>query len=422
MILLWFVFLIETLMLYLLRQFTDYIGLHVCLIAFNSFLVVVLALKSKKSLSVPLLIGYFLRLFAVALDTQTDLLSDMNGDIQEYYTAAWQYSQDPGLSNLYGGVYPKILGILFRFTGASPLLGAYTNVLIGISTICVIYRVMEKGNVPYKVQKTVAYWMALFPYSVYNSSVVYRETSIAFLFVVSFYFAFCWYQHPKTKYLILCLMTMAITSVFHAGSIVFAGGYLLLFLFYVPSRNRFVVRKDILATVFVIGIAAGVILLNPRLFLAKFQGVMQNSDALISQFNLNFGGSAYLVNLQASSVQQVILMSPLKALYFLFSPVPFDWRNIMDAAMFILDSMSYLYCLVYVIRHRRESPFNPLLTTVFIGILATAWVFGIGTWTAGTAIRHRNKFFGVLLMLFSLASVKANERAITLPPPSKYAR
>ena len=118
--------------------------------------------------------------------------------------------------------------------------------------------------------------------------------------------------------------------------IVFAGGYLLLFLFYVPSRNRFVVRKDILATVFVIGIAAGVILLNPRLFLAKFQGVMQNSDALISQFNLNFGGSAYLVNLQASSVQQVILMSPLKALYFLFSPVPFDWRNIMDAIAYPL--------------------------------------------------------------------------------------
>lgn len=412
MIVIWICLFVEALMLYFWNQFLHCEEIYMFIIALNSIALIVPVLKMERELRIPFWIAYILRISALILDNGTSMLSDMNGDIDGYYTAAVQYYRNLSAENLYGGLYSKLLGIVFRFTGPSRLMGAYINVLIGMSTIYVVCKFMKSACVANKIQKYVAYWFAIFPYSIYNSCVVYRETIIAFLFAASFYFAYQWFLRPKIKNIALTLLFVSGASLFHAGSIVLATGYILLFVFYIPSKKKFVVRKDMVAVVFMIAVVCAVIVLNPNLFLGKFLGVIENPETAIQQFNRNTGGSAYLTWLQASSLLQVVLWSPLKAIYFLLSPIPFDWRNIIDAITFLVDSLSYLYCLLATLKNVKGNRYRPLIIAAILSIVAAIFVFGVGTWTAGTAIRHRNKIFAVVLMMYALSTVKDSEGGI----------
>lgn len=417
--LVWGIFFVEILGLYFLHQFFECTIIYIGLIALNSSFILLTAVKLKKYAGFPFVVAYMVRLAALLFDDWTSFLTNMNGDIEAYYKAAIQFSENPSAPSSYGGMYSKVLGVIFQFTGPSKLMGAYINLLLGMSTIYLVVKVLEKIQIKQKSKTIILYWIGLFPYSIYNSSVVYRETIISFLFTVSCYFAIQWFSKQNMKYMLLCLAPAAATALFHAGSIVFMLGYFFVFMFYVPSKHAFVIRKDSVATFAVIVVVIGVVVLNPNLFLGKFLGAMQDSDAIVQQFNRNTGGSAYLSWLQVSSVPQAILWSPLKAFYFMFSPIPFDWRNIVDAVTFLIDSMSYLYLLTFIVRHMKTSKYSFLLIGSFIGVLAAAFVFGMGTWTAGTAIRHRNKIFAVILIMYALSMVKQDKDGVNTMYPSK---
>ena len=41
--------------------------------------------------------------------------------------------------------------------------------------------------------------------------------------------------------------------------------------------------------------------------------------------------------------------------YFLFSPIPLDWRHLMDILTFIMDSSIYLYLLYTIIKYLKNN-------------------------------------------------------------------
>lgn len=126
----------------------------------------------------------------------------------------------------------------------------------------------------------------------------------------------------------------------------------------------------------------------------------------MNQFNYEIGGSAYLSEITVRSLRDTIIFLPLKLIYFLFSPLPTNWRGLIDIIPFFIDSIWYFICLYYIVRRLKKTPYHCFVLAIGIGWLATAFVFGIGTWTAGTAIRHRNKIFAVLLMLVAASSFR----------------
>ena len=79
--------------------------------------------------------------------------------------------------------------------------------------------------------------------------------------------------------------------------------------------------------------------------------------------------------------------------------MPWDWRGLKDIGAFLVDSLVYVVCLCYVFKNYKYSENRKLVLALLLGFFATAFVFGVGTWNAGTAIRHRNKIFSVLLLM-----------------------
>ena len=51
---------------------------------------------------------------------------------------------------------------------------------------------------------------------------------------------------------------------------------------------------------------------------------------------------------------------------------------------------------------------------MLLGLLAVLYAFGVATWTAGGAIRHRNKVFPLLLIFVALAKTPARQADIVV--------
>ena len=111
-------------------------------------------------------------------------------------------------------------------------------------------------------------------------------------------------------------------------------------------------------------------------------------------------GSAYLVELGDCSWLDVVLHAPLRLLYFFASPLPRDWRGIVDAAVFVVDSSVHILCfvvlcayLIIMIRRKRQDVSDVtarVAMVVFWAIVLCGLLFAAATGNAGTAIRHRD--------------------------------
>ena len=85
--------------------------------------------------------------------------------------------------------------------------------------------------------------------------------------------------------------------------------------------------------------------------------------------------------------------------YFLFSPVPWMWRGLGDIVAFLASSCVYLSALIIAgisFIYKKTDYFRLLLLSVMF------FVSGIFAWAVsngGTALRHREKLLGVLILL-----------------------
>ena len=125
-------------------------------------------------------------------------------------------------------------------------------------------------------------------------------------------------------------------------------------------------------------------------------------------------GSAYLVGLNADTWYMMLLYSPIKLLYYLFSPLPMNWRGLSDVLAFLLDSSIHLLYFYFILLYMRKNRIkkergitNRILISIFWCVILSGFVFAISTYTAGTAIRHRDALLG--LELVSIGLIFANK-------------
>ena len=95
---------------------------------------------------------------------------------------------------------------------------------------------------------------------------------------------------------------------------------------------------------------------------------------------------------------EIIYKSPLRALYIVFSPFPWDIKETKHyIGMF--DSFIYMYLTYLILKNIKAIWSNPSLRIILILLLFYIFVFGIGVGNFGTGIRHRSKFAVMFIIL-----------------------
>ncbi len=389
---------------------------HICAPAFpaalaaacvHALLVPVLLRKQPRYVLLPMTAGLALRGGAAVFDGFTSLLSNMSIDTGGYFMFAKGLVDGVKYTGFFGGKYGRMLSWLFAWCGTTKAMAVYINILFGLTSIWFLYKCLDKIKAPRRLRILLLWALALFPYSVYYSSVLLREAMVGTFAAAALYCALCWMEDRQARWVLLCAGSLLAASAFHAGALFLIIGFALFFTFYSHQKGRLTVgRKSLCVLAAVLAGLALLALLFPGVFLEIFSGRM-NLRGVLYTFNMHDGGSAYLTWLNAENLWDVIRYSPLKLFYFLFAPLPWDWRGLKDAASFLIDSLSYLCCYWVILKNTPRSGYKWFLLPMLLGLLVTLLAYGLGAWTAGAAIRHRNKFFPLLLILVALAKAPA---------------
>ena len=302
-----------------------------------------------------------------------------------------------------GGMYSNILGITFSLIGPQRMFGQYLNVLLGISTVFMIYKTLENLEINPKVIQIVILIASFFPNSILFSGIFLREIFPTFFVSVSLYFFIKWFKGTRTRNILLAFLFLGLASTFHSGVIGISLGYIFAYLFYKKESNNFKFSANtILAFILIFGIfVLSFTVLNDFLF-GKFTDVENIDDIFRTATPSGAGGSAYLKGLEINNLGQFILFIPIKSLYFLFSPFPWDWRGVFDIFTFLFDSMLYMITIYNVVKHIKLLRKRPLTISLVLMLLGAVLIFATGVSNTGTAMRHRQKLLPVFLMLLGI--------------------
>ena len=99
-----------------------------------------------------------------------------------------------------------------------------------------------------------------------------------------------------------------------------------------------------------------------------------------------------------NSPAELFYKGPLKTIYFLFSPFPWDIKKSSHLIGF-LDSLIYLWLIYLIIKNIKIIWDDPALRIISIILMIYIIAFGLGVSNFGTSIRHRVKFVSLFIIL-----------------------
>lgn len=331
-------------------------------------------------------------------------LPNAAADADNFYARAVEFSREPS-AHPDMGLYPRLVGSLFRQVGESKLLGQYLNVLLGVSIVVLIWQMLELLNIDQKNTHRALLIAAFFPNSIIMSAVFLRETPTTFFVALGMYACARWIAYGRYSSMAWSVMAILAAAAFHSAMLGLLPGLALIFLSWDRSVRRFRVsgRSVVTALLLAVGLATAFSTLGDSLLL-KFGNVEEFEDVL-AQANRRAGGSAYLLGLEITSPSEFILFTPIKGFFFLTAPLPFDWRGPIDAITFLTDSALFLAVIMVLMRRRKfAGRYRALLIGLAVALIGAVLIFAVGVGNAGTAVRHRQKLVPVAMAILAVGA------------------
>lgn len=311
--------------------------------------------------------------------------------------------------------YTIWLTFIYSISDSSRIIAQYINVLFGSGIIYMIYQLTKLIKIGESTKKIILITAAFMPHLIIFSSILLREVWVSFFIVVSLYYFFQWYIKGSASSIVWVFISVLFAAIMHSGALMVLAGYMIAFITYSPTRKKVkvdggaIIKLAIVAVIIVAFFASD----SSGVFTEKFASVENEEDFIDRINNDNSGSSAYLQWISVNSTAQGLLFSPLKMFYFLFSPLPFDWRGSGDVMAFLLDSVMYIYFSFLIFRNykkTRNRQQKSLTNYLIISITAIVFTFSYGTYNSGTAMRHRAKIFPIILACYAVSSFKKTNK------------
>ena len=228
-------------------------------------------------------------------------------------------------------------------------------------------------------------------------------------------------ENTGNKNIILATSCVFAAAWMHTGCVVLVLGYIVAYLVYNRKVRRVEYKKALIPSVVVLPLMIFVIMGFDMGKISIYQS-SSIDDFMIDVYSAKTeAGSAYLQWLDISSPVQAVVFAPLKMFYFQFSPIPFDWRSLMDVTAFLLDSTVYIFLIYSFYKNKRKIAIGNrhLVAFLLVSFFVTTLVFSFGTIASGTAVRHRAKLCSFLMVCYGLTQCDKNNKKEAVSISSK---
>jgi 4-amino-4-deoxy-L-arabinose transferase-like glycosyltransferase len=381
------------------------------------FAVVYYAAERVPAAFYAVLTAYFLRLGAAVTNVYVFRLPDGDKDAVGFEATGWDLAGLPWDAFLASFDYTSayfsygwLVALPYRLVGRVEFVPQMVNVVLGTLVVYFVYRAVRIAWTP-QIAIHAAWVAALFPQLIHYSAVLLREAPIHLLVAVSvYYFVRYLYRGHRPFDAVLAVGFSVLPALLHGGMIVATVGLLLYFLW--RGFRILYWEPDLavgeLATIGLFLLVFTPLLVQGTLVQLEFSSVGAVQELIDPQefeeeatraANVRLQGDAsYPDFLRVTTGSELAVLLLPRVAYLLFSPFPWDITELAFHTLGFIDGLFYVL-LAYAIYKRWPLLRRKKVIALLCILLPMALTFSIGTSNFGTAIRHRLKFFVVLLVL-----------------------
>lgn len=385
----------------------DFIGvIAIILLCLISLLFIYRWQEVSKIIFVALLI----RILFLIINNHFFYLPDGNMDALNFEARAWNWSKGGFLNifNYYKGPDAYFISFFYAIPyslfGRSILMLQSISILFGLGSVFLGWLLAKKlwGN---KTAKKVGWTIALFPSIVSYSVLTMREVYISFFLILAIYGVVNWVRAKDIKSIILTIFGFIGATFFHGASIIglFVFAAVVTLDSIKKSFELIKTRTINIKLLFVVFISSVVLMqyVSGKIhvpYLKTFDKTINTQHMrLLMNYNTK-GDASYPDWLKVETDVEFIYKVPLRTLYFLFAPFPWDAKKL-SHIVGVFDSVLYMTLFFLILRNRKTIWKDPALRIISLILLSYFIIFGIGVSNFGTGIRHRVKFVIGLIML-----------------------
>lgn len=361
--------------------------------------------KRVKDIQAPLICGYVWRVLLMLFDLygrSVYVLPNAAGDAEMFYRRSVRFATGTiGKQNIES--FPKIMGTIFSYTGISRVLGQFLVLLCSIVVLHAVGWILSELSVDRQTKRNSMYILGLLPNFAILSVVFLRESVVTMFVSLSLYCFVRWYTTKKEVYFLGAFALVFCGAQFHSGVVGVAVGYIVVRMLFDNIKNQINLSVK---GVFVALISLFVFVYLFNNYSETLFGKMQKVESLEDVANMStLGGSSYAAYVgNSDNPLNMVIYTPLRIAYFLFSPFPWQWRGLGDIIAFCFSSMFYLYtvyrAISAIVKGHEEN--RTIIIMLLIIAVCTVFVFAWGVSNTGTAARHREKMVALYLVMYAI--------------------
>lgn len=308
---------------------------------------------------------------------------------------------------MYGGFFPKIIGIIYHFTGtANPFIVSCINSLFAGFVAPIIYYI---GKITFKdvsLAKLYSLFFIITFAHLMNTSTLLRDVYITLFMYASILMSCLFYKKQHPVFLVGTFLSLYCLNMFrpyacYIVAISIIGAYVL--------HNIKIVKRD--SKLRVNKITMGLIVLSPVLFVALIYifiklthtfGVISSAEDLINVREQAYSGSNTDYAFDFSEIYAIFppLAIFLGMICMFFAPFPWEW--IIPRRMIYVPDMVMLYSFIPSFFKNLKLIFkdkNFVLTVFFIVLLMQFSIYCITLGNSGSIHRLRGPFLPMIYLI-----------------------
>ncbi len=377
------------------------------------------------SVATILYVSLALRISLIVLSNHSIKLPDSSGDAYWFEIQAYEWSQlgFPNVLYSFSGYDPTfrtnvtlatfnssffvsyIIAILYALTERSVMLGQSISLLFGTLSVLMSWILAQKiwDN---RTAIKVGWFVALFPSLILYSALIMRETYICFFLLVALNYIVDWSRTGSFKSFFLVILSFTATVVFHGG--MFVGLIIFLLIFFLKNildlLNQLtkgpIKLKSTLSLVFLLALI--VYYSSNNIYIPKIGTISDipklRKEILYKNIVTHRGAAKYPDWVIPKSENELIYKMPIKTIYFIFSPFPWDIKK-PSHLMGVFDGFLHILLVYCIFLNRKAIWADPALRIIISILLVYLFVYGTAVGNFGTGLRHRAKFIVMFILL-----------------------
>jgi len=320
-----------------------------------------------------------------------------NDDEYKFVMIATKYFY--GIFDQYSTNFPYLLNVLFNIFGLSVF--TIRIVFIYMWYLGLILISKTAGKLKGRNHQFLVAFYCLMPWPIYIGTAVLRESPKQLAIMLSVFFLIKWMECGKPLHLMLSVASAVPAVWLHNGEVGVLVVIFITWVFWNPSAGRwYTERINIKHIVFALAILMFPLLYDcfTTLFPGKFIGPF-SIRGLIDRIEYTEARTNYVYDVSYADPVKFVLWTIYRMIYFWISPTPRFWSQDGDILLFFFDTVPWIALFIYILVRIRKDRENGASKVAYIFWGIVTFIFAWGTRNAGTAMRHRDHFAGVFVLL-----------------------